>query len=293
MTSPTVPPPAPPSVLDARGVLTVLALDHRDSLRVEFDAADPDLVDDSELVDFKQEVLDVFGTRPSGVMLDPEYSIAQIWMRGKVAPGVGVLCALEAQGYLGDPNARLNELFWTPTQAQAANASAAKLLLLYRPDRGEITERQDALVRDVVQQCAAVGLPLFVEPVPYDLTDVADREDVVIRSAERLGMLGPNVIKMPFPSSGDTPERWDEACRRLDSATDIPWAVLSWGARFEIFVEQVESACRNGAAGFMAGRAIWREAVLADNRKEILTEVALPRFDMLVEATSAARGFQL
>lgn len=281
------------SVLDSRGVLTVLALDHRDSLRVEFDAENPDSVAASALTQFKQDVLDCFGSRPSGVMLDPEYSINQIWTQGKVADGVGAFCALEAQGYLGDPDVLVNELFWTPAQAVQANATAAKLLILYRPDRGEVTERQESLVRSVVADCAEVGLPLFVEPVPYEIADVNDREEVVVRSAERIGALGPDVIKMPFPSAADTPERWHAACRRLNSASAVPWAVLSWGAKFEVFVGQVEAACNNGASGFMAGRAIWAEAVLAPNRAEVLTDIALGRFSQLVDATANARGIEL
>ncbi len=281
------------TVLDERGVLTVLALDHRDSLRVEFDAVDPDSVRPQVLTQFKQDVLDCFGSRPSGVMLDPEYSINEIWNQGKVAAGVGAFCALEAQGYLADPDVLVNDLFWTPAQAAAANATAAKLLILYRPDRGEATAHQDRLVSSVVAQCSEVGLPLFVEPVPYEVANVEDREEVVVRSAERIGSLGPDVIKMPFPSDGASPQRWDAACQRLDSATDVPWAVLSWGASFEVFIGQVEAASNNGASGFMAGRAIWKEAVLAPNRSEVLNEIALSRFDQLVEATRNARPISL
>lgn len=281
------------SVTDDRGVLTVLALDHRDSLRVEFDPDNPDSVEAGALTQFKQDVLDCFGSRPSGVMLDPEYSISQIWTEGKVAAGVGAFCALEAQGYLGDPEVLVNELFWTPVQAAQAKATAAKLLILYRPDRGEVTARQDELVSSVIGQCRAVGLPLFVEPVPYEVKDGHDREEVVVRSAERIGALGPDVIKMPFPSVAESPDRWDSACARLDSSTDVPWAVLSWGAPFEIFIGQVEAACNNGASGFMAGRAIWREAVLASNRSEVLRDLAIPRFESLVQATENARPIEL
>ena len=168
-------------------------------------------------------------------------------------------------------------------------ASAAKLLVLYRHDRGATTEAQDDLVRAVVDGCGQAGLPLFVEPVPYDVVDVDDRERTVVASAERLGRLGPDVIKMPFPSDADHRGRWEAACRRLDEATDRPWAVLSWGAPFDVFVAQVEVACANGCSGFMAGRAIWREAVDAPDRPAVLAELALPRFTALVAATASAR----
>jgi len=276
---------------DDLGRLCVLALDHRDSLRVEFDADSPDSVPIDTLVQFKLDVIEAFGDRPSAVMLDPELSIDQVLVAGRLPGGVGSLCALEAQGYLGDPEARTNRLLpgWSPQRAADVGASAAKLLILYRPDRGDATRAQEDLVREVVDGCGAAGLPVFVEPVPYDVTDVDDRERTVINSAERIGALGPDVIKMPFPSAADTPQRWDDACRRLDEVTAQPWAVLSWGAPFDVFHDQVLAACANGCAGFMAGRAIWREAIDSPDRATTLTDLALPRFDRLVDACAEAR----
>jgi tagatose 1,6-diphosphate aldolase len=274
-------------LLDDRGRFTVLAIDHRDSLRVEFSRDDPAGVPLETLVQFKLDVIEAFGERPSAVMLDPELSIDQVLCAGRLPPGVGSLCALEAQGYLDRPEVATNTLLegWSPQRAKAVGASAAKLLVLYRPDRGAITEAQDDLIRSVVDDCAAVGLPLFVEPVPYDIVDVDDREHTVVASAERIAALGPDVVKMPFPSAADHPERWEAACRRVHEAIDIPWAVLSWGAPFEMFVRQTEVACANGCNGFMAGRAIWGDSVHAPDRAAHLAAVAIPRFEALVAAT--------
>jgi tagatose 1,6-diphosphate aldolase len=273
-------------LLDERGRFAILALDHRDSLRVEFDRDHPERVPVEQLVRFKLDVVAAFGDRPSAVMLDPELSIEQILTAGHLAPGVGSLCALEAQGYLGDPSVVVNHLLdgWSPQRAKAVGASAAKLLVLYRPDRGAATTAQDDLIRSVVDQCGEVSLPLFVEPVPYEITDVDDREHTVVASAERIAALGPDVIKMPFPSDADHSQRWEAACGRVSEAIDIPWAVLSWGAPFDVFVRQTEVACANGCSGFMAGRAIWGDAIHADDRAEHLTNVALHRFDALVTA---------
>lgn len=274
-------------LLDEDGRFTVLAIDHRDSLRVEFDRNDPAGVAVETLVQFKLDVIEAFGTRPSAIMLDPELSIDQVLGAGRMPPGVGSLCALEAQGYLDRPDVATNSLLdgWSPQRAKAVGASAAKLLVLYRPDRGAMTAAQDDLIRSVVDDCAAVGLPLFVEPVPYDIADVDDRERTVIASAARIAALGPDVVKMPFPSTADHPERWEAACRQVNEAIDVPWAVLSWGASFDLFVRQTEVACANGCNGFMAGRAIWGDSVHVLDRAEHLTRVAVPRFDALVAAT--------
>ena len=57
------------------GRLRIAALDHRDSLRVEWAPDDPDSVDPGTITAFKADVLAGLGTRPSGVMLEPEYSL--------------------------------------------------------------------------------------------------------------------------------------------------------------------------------------------------------------------------
>lgn len=271
---------------NAAGRFAILALDHRDSLRVEFDRDHPERVAVEELVRFKLDVVTAFDDRPSAVMLDPELSIDQILIAGHLPAGVGSLCALEAQGYLGDPSVVVNHLLegWSPRRAKAVGASAAKLLVLYRPDRGAVTAAQDDLIRAVVDECGEVELPLFVEPVPYELTDVDERERIVVASAERIGALGPDVIKMPFPSDADHPDRWAAACRRVNDVMAVPWAVLSWGAPFDVFVRQTQVAGANGCNGFMAGRAIWGDSVHAEDRAASLAEVAIPRFDALVKA---------
>ncbi len=273
--------------LDTSQRFSILALDHRDSLRVMFDPTDPAGVPEHELVRFKIDVVEAFGDRPSAVMLDPETSIEQILVAGRLPAGVGSLCALEAQGYLHDGHAATNRLLdgWSPQRARSVGASAAKLLVLYRPDGGSVTDAQDQFIRSVVDGCRDAGLPLFVEPVPYDIKGVDDRERTIVESAARISALGPDVLKLPFPSDAHHPDRWARACKRVHDAIDVPWAVLSWGAPIDLFVEQTRVACANGCAGFMAGRAIWGDSIGARDRATHLAQVALPRFNALVAAT--------
>src|SRR5439155_1384469 len=52
-----------------------------------------------------------------------------------------------------------------------------------------------------------------------------------------------------------------EKVKRLGaSAAKVPWVVLSAGADFDVFRGLVERACQGGASGFLAGRAIWKDA---------------------------------
>jgi len=56
------------------------------------------------------------------------------------------------------------------------------------------------------------------------------------------------------------PDELRKNCERLSRATKVPWVVLSAGADFDVFRGLVERACQGGASGFLAGRAIWKDA---------------------------------
>jgi len=262
------------------GYFTIAALDHRDALVMEFEAAS-DQQGTEAIVAFKQQLLQAIGDRPSAVMLEPEFSLPTL--RSFVAEGVGVTCALEAQGYFSDPRAG-NRLMdgWSPARVRSVGADAAKLLLLYRHDLGTFTDAQETLVRDVVSVAAAAKVPILVEPLPIDLTDDADRAEVVIEAARRLSPMGPMLLKLPFPGTGH--------CDQLDKAAGSnPWALLSWGVTFDEYHRQLEEAVSAGCSGFTAGRALWREGLASHGREQFFATTLLERFDQLAELTQAGR----
>lgn len=269
------------TIADDHGLFTILAVDHRDSLRVEFDADAPDDVDPAVLTRFKLDLVRAVGSRASAVLLDPEYSVGQAVLARAVRRDVAVLAAVEEQGYLGDAEARTQVLLedWGVEKAARLGVAGVKLLVLYRPDRGAATSAQEDLVREVVEACAANEVPLFCEPVPYDLDGDDDRRRVVVRSAERMAALGAHVLKLPFPVGGD--DGWADACAELDAAAGRPWALLSWGAPYEVFRDQLAAACDAGASGFLVGRALWRPALEVDGRGDALRDVVIPRFEEL------------
>jgi sulfofructosephosphate aldolase len=64
----------------------------------------------------------------------------------------------------------------------------------------------------------------------------------------------------------------------VTAALPCPWVVLSQGVDAQRFPAAVEAACRGGAAGFLAGRAIWTDAIRPDRDTEAaLREVSVPR----------------
>lgn len=275
------------------GVFTILAVDHRDSLRAVLDPADPEGVPSQKVTDVKLWLLGEIAGEATAVMLDPEYSAAQA-IAARALPGnVGFLAALEAQGYLGDPSARQTTLLdgWSVEKAKRLGACGIKLLVLYRPDV-EVADAQDRTIAAVIAECARYDIPLFLEPLAYavepgmtveDAGFAAQRRRIVVDTVRRLGALGPDVLKVQFPV--DTrlePDRaiWADACAELDEASTVPWALLSGGDPYELFRDQVRIACEQGASGFMVGRALWRDAVTAspDQRNDVLERLVRPRF---------------
>lgn len=279
------------------GIFKVLALDHRDSMRVIIDPDNPDAVDAADLTAVKLDLLRELADEATAVMLDPEYSAAQAIVAQALPGTVGFLAAVEAQGYLGDPTARATSLLedWGVEKAKRLGANAIKLLVLYRPDAGTVTEGQDRLIEQVINDCALHDIPLFLEPLAYAIEPgmatnspefARQRRSIIIDTVRRLGALGPDILKVQFPV--DTQHEanrtiWREACQELDETSPVPWALLSAGDPYELFREQVGIACETGASGFLAGRALWGEYVAApaEERPRLMDEQVRPRFQEL------------
>jgi len=288
------------------GVFAILAADHRDALRVQINPQSPERVTGPEMTSVKMAIVSHLAPQATAVLLDPVYSAAQLIACGPLAsacgtlPGhVGMLTALEEQGYLGDPYARQTLMLegWSIEKAKRLGANGVKVLLFYHPDAGEATERQDQLVSTLVEECHHHEIPFFLEPISYPLDPhmdkrsaefAATRRRVVIESARRLSKLGIDVLKVEFPvDARHDADRasWADACAELTEAINVPWALLSADEAFEVFRDQVEIACKAGCSGFLAGRAVWKEAATlrGDPQTRFLKSGASKRFAELKE----------
>ncbi|MEY2959464.1 MAG: putative tagatose 1,6-diphosphate aldolase, partial [Actinomycetota bacterium] len=200
---------------DADGRFRVLAIDHRDSLRAFIDPTAPDAVPVEHLVEIKRDLVRALSAGATGVMLEPELSIPRVL--DVLAPGVGFIAALEAQGYLADPGAEPTRLYWSVTEAAATGAEAVKLLLPYHPDH-ELAAAQRTVAARVVDECRVVGIPLVLEPLFFGLSDPTERAAVVVRTVEHFADIGADLLKLPFPVDPAIVTDRDEqgaACRRI------------------------------------------------------------------------------
>ncbi len=283
----------------ARGIFTILAIDHRDALRVMINPKTPEAIPAAQLTAVKLAIVRQLAPQASAVLLDPIYSAAQTIADGALPGHVGLLCALEEQGYLGDPLNRQTTLLsgWSVEKAKRLGASGVKILLFYHPGAGLAAEKQEHLVRAVLIECQRYDLPLFLEPISYSLDPdikkgteafAQQRRRIIVDSARRLSALHPDVLKVEFPIDvrfESDQAVWRAACVELNEAASVPWALLSADEPFETFKQQVRIACETGASGFLVGRSVWREAAtLSDvGREEFLANIAKRRFMELVE----------
>ena len=243
------------------GVFAVLALDHLSALSGTIRPEAADTVTDSQLAETKVLLVEWLAEKASGVLIDPVVGLQPVIDSGVLADFTGLLLGLEDGDYASlDQAPRLFE-GWDVARAKEAGADAIKCSFLYDPFAPSQAAHQ--FVEKLVADCARADLPLFAEPLaPPSLH--ADRRRTVVETARRIGALGVDVLKLEFPAARDgqsTEPEWYDACLEVTETSRQPWTLLSAGETFETFARQLTIACKAGASGYVAGRAVWQDLV--------------------------------
>jgi sulfofructosephosphate aldolase len=282
MNAPTLEAIARPS-----GALAMVAMDQRESLRTMMDEAGRGRVPDAELVAFKLAVARALGPIASGFLIDERLGAASA--AGLLPPTCGLILAADAlEQEPGGPveETGLDEAVIAP-DADLHGAVAIKLLLVWRRDARRAARVE--LARRFVAVAAARGVLSVLEPVvratPAELAaGTWDQEAAIAEAARELSPLGPSLYKVQVPRAGPgEPAELERACAALGEAITGPWVVLSQGVAVGDFAGAVRAACRGGASGFLAGRALWSDVVGADDTAAALDEVSVPRLRALVD----------
>jgi tagatose 1,6-diphosphate aldolase len=278
------------------GIFTICALDHRGSLEKKLCPGLTPEECSEDMTEFKMELCRFLAPHASAVLLDPIFGAAQAVSRGLPGRDVGLLVSLEETGYQGSAEMRQSCLLngWSVRKIKLMAADAVKLLIYYRPD-SSVAGRQRDLVAEVATECQRYDLPCLVEALSYPVgREETDGElfarlkpDIVIQTARDLTALPVDILKAEFPAELDGRHSAPEAlrlCQELNAASAKPWVLLSAGTDYNVFIRQVEIACRAGASGFLAGRAVWQEAVsmAPEQRRKFVAETAVPRLKKLV-----------
>jgi tagatose-1,6-bisphosphate aldolase len=294
-------------VSDADGFVRVAAIDHPENYLKLFDD-DLGRVRFEEVVESKLELVAGMAAHCSAVLVDPVWSYGQGVLTGAIPGDVGIISGLERLYWTEGTFATATEVRerWTVPALARLGADCAKLVVFYREEREEIAAAQHELVAALAQECDDHEIPLVVEPLWYaldgeDPTDAhvsAARVRATVSSAATFAGLGADVMKVEFPGTVGTSaaeEAAAQACADLDAGISVPWVLLSANATFDQFAEQVRIAATAGACGFMAGRAIWGDAV---GRYDTETrakgvETACARLDQLADVLRAhGRGWR-
>jgi tagatose 1,6-diphosphate aldolase len=292
-------------LVDSRGMMTMCAIDHRGALKGALNEKTPAAVSYQDMVDFKLDLCQAVAPFASAILLDPEYGAGQAITAGLLPASKGLLVSMEKTGYTGDSTARITELLpgWSVKKAKRMGASAVKLLIYFRPDLKDVASKQLDLVARLADECLEEDIAFLVEPVSYPVEEkermnrgeassqkfAEIKPGLVIETARQITALPIDVLKAEFPA--DIKFEQDEGkllglCQELNQASRLPWVLLSAGVDFDSFQRQVEIACKAGASGFLAGRALWQEGAQIHSRKERMNffrNTAAPRLQELAE----------
>jgi tagatose-1,6-bisphosphate aldolase len=275
------------AIADDAGTFAIVAMDQRNTLRRMF-ASQGIEPTDADMRQAKIDVAAALSPSASGILLDPDFGVPAVRDAGVLADSCGLLVAAEPAergNYNGEPRPhRLPEqgAQWVRDMGGQAVKFLVQMnpLRTVKPGEPDLAAETVEVVRAVVEDCRAVGIPSVIENLIYqipgnDPMSDAERADAIITSAEMLTAVQPDILKLEYPGSAD-------ACRRLSNVLTVPWAVLSAGVDFEIFTDVLRVSCDDGgASGFIAGRAVWKEAIGMDEaqRAEFFANVAVPRLD--------------
>lgn len=278
-----------PTIDDLRGPsgnFAMLAIDQRESLRAMISKGKGvPVVSDQELVDFKSTAARILTPFATAVLLDRAYGLP-----AAAASASPVILAADIlhQESGGPVTGASLDTGVTPELVATVGATALKMLVPWLP---EAREEAVALATSFMDLCRASGVPGIVEGVvrPADIAEWSDerRDAALMQAAEDLAATKPDLYKAEIPSYGRGPASViTEVSARITDVLDCPWVVLSSGVTAEDFPAAVAACLEGGAEGFLAGRAVWADALTADDTDAFLAAESTTRMRGLAGVVS-------
>lgn len=281
----------------ADGHFVIMAIDHRTNLQQALSKSKQASLTDAEFLQYKHLIMESLVPLSSGVLGDPGYALGQGIASGVLHGQLGLLSPVEVTDYDLHPSVRSMTYIpnWSVKKVKMMGGDGIKLLLPYNADSPSIGERLE-VVEQIIADCTTYDIPFYLEPIPHTLDpnetmSNAEYLDISLEMCERFCSMGVDVLKMPFPvdakQSSDETE-WADACRQINDACTVPWALLSAGVTFDVFLRQSQIACESGASGVIVGRAVWSEAVAlqGDDRVQFMKTTAASRMQQLAQVCS-------
>lgn len=296
---------------DAQGLFSMVAVDQRPPI-VQLVAAArgiaPEAVGFADIVAVKSLLAEGLAPSASALLVDPNFGLPAA--SAHLRPERGLVLTLEDHRYDDGPGGRRSHLIadWSVERIRRLGADAVKLLAWYRPDADPaVCAHQQALVRQVGEDCRRHDIAFVFELLVYPFStqgggpaeyreDPAKQAQRVIDSVHTFAdpAYGVDLFKLesPLPMAAlpapDAPgaDAVQDLFKTLgDACRGTPWVMLSAGAAMASFEHAITYACRAGASGFLAGRAVWLQALGAypdhDAVRHALRAHSLPYLERL------------
>lgn len=254
----------------------MVANDGRESLRGILRAAGKPH-EDEDLRYFKRTVASSLSGAASALLCDQMYgddAIAQVQSDGSA----GLVVAVDAleESRFGPLHATTLDRSAVERAAGITAVSALKFFVFWRRDESSSERERD--VRDFVDACRELGVLSLLEGVVTDPVGSPGFDEALRSAAREFAEFRPDLYKTQVPGLGTMDmARIEEESHRLTETLDLPWVILSNGVPDDRFAEVVESVCRGGASGALAGRGMWRPAVAAASPEDELRTAGVER----------------
>lgn len=274
------------------GHFTMVALDQRPpiaNLVASRRGIAPSEVAFADMVDVKRVLVGALGSQASAMLLDPNFAFPAAL--DKLPPHTGLVVTLEDHRFEDTPGGRRSHSIaqWSVEKIKRAGGDGVKVLAWYRPDAApEIVEHQQHYVETIGRECREHDIPYVLELLVYPFPKSAAHTTDYVESPEKFPELviesvrefakpryGVDLFKLEAPLPGASlPARdgsaaaqeaqaWFDRMGGLCADAGIPWVMLSAGVTPRQFLRVMEYAYAAGAHGFLAGRAVWWEALQA------------------------------
>jgi tagatose 1,6-diphosphate aldolase len=231
----------------------------------------------------KELIVKHLAPEATAVLLDPIWAYAR--GIGHVSPRQGLLLTLEDHAFRDTPQGRYSSEIaeWSVARIKRYGADGVKVLAWYRPDAAQsVLDAQAAFIRRIGDACREHDICYLLEFLLYPIggdvgyaEDPAKHPEMVIESVRRFSgaEYGIDIFKLESPlpakllpdpdTGGADAKRVQALFDALGAAAGRPWVMLSAGASANDFSKVLTYAYRAGANGYLAGRAIWWDAMQA------------------------------
>ena len=261
------------------GTFAMVAMDQRESLRTMLtEQGRP--AGDADLTSFKLAVARTLAPLASAFLIDRHYAYPELVRDRLVPDSCGLILAVDALAQAPGGGVADTSLDEDADIGQAVRDGvvALKLLVIWKDD--DARDRRVETAGRFVEVCRDAGLLSVLEGVAVAAPGQGDfdLDASILDAAAALGPVRADLYKAQVPQRGRGGlGELVTACEKLDRRLARPWVVLSNGVDAADFPISVEAACRGGASGMLAGRALWRDTLAASDPVTALEEESVRR----------------